>query len=140
MELKKQIFDLLEPDEKERFISQENQQRFEQQCGHFLNRVMVPVFKEMQQHFLSYGRSVDISPSFFSIIRPGIYPKLRITVPDGRTFNYWVKIKRNGEKFIIERYRSIEREGVMPQIFKASLPQGRQRVDDLAEVCEEDIQ
>jgi hypothetical protein len=140
MELSKQIFDLLEPDEKERVISQRNQERFEQQCGHFLNYVMVPAFKNMQGQFMSYGRSVDISPSFFACIRPGVYPKLCITVPDGRTFNYWVKITHAGGKFIIERFRSIEGEGGVPQVFKISLPQGRQLLDDLSEVNEEYIQ
>ena len=140
MELSKQIFELLEPEEKARFMIQKNQERFEQQCGHFRNRVLVPVFNNIQQAFMSYGRSVDISPSFFSCVRPGVYPKLCISVPGGRMFRYWVEVKQNRDKFCVKRFRSIEGKGGMPQVFKVSLPQGRQLLDDLSEVNEEYIQ
>jgi hypothetical protein len=140
MELSKQIYDLLESEEKARCMIQKNQERFEQQCGHFRNRVLVPVFNNIQQAFMSYGRSVDISPSFFSCVRPGVYPKLCISVPGGRIFKYWVEVKQNRDKFDVKRYRSIGRKDDSPQVFKVSLPQGRQLLDDLSDVGEEDIQ
>jgi hypothetical protein len=140
MELSKRIYDLLEPEEKARFMSQKNQQRFEQQCSQFLNYVMLPVFKNVQQAFMSYGRSVAISPSFFSCVRPGVYPKLCISVPGGRMFKYWVEVKQKEDKFCVKRFRSIEGEGGKSKVFKMSLPQGRQLLDDLSEVNEEYIQ
>ena len=140
MDLKKQIFKLLEEEEKERFINKKNQQRFEQQCSHFCNGVMKPVFKNIQQAFMSYRRSVDISPSFFSCVRPGVYPKLCISVPNGRMFRYWVEVKQIRDKFCVKRFRSIEEEGGVPKVFKTSLPHGRQPVDDLSEITEEYLQ
>ena len=139
MDLKKQIYDLLESEEKQRFINQNEQERFRQQGSQFINHVVSPVFKDIKQEFSRYGRSVDIAMAGFSSEYFLAYPKLCIAIPDGRTFTYWVKFKRTGDKFIIERYRSIEREGEIPKVFKASLPQGRQLLDDLSDVCEEDI-
>ncbi len=140
MDLSKQIYDLLEPHEKTRFMSQKNQERFEQQCRQFINHVVSPVFKEIKEEFSRYGRSVDISLGHIPSNLLLVYPKLCITVPDGRTFIYWVTIKRTGDKFYVERFRSIEGEGSISKVFKASLPKGSQLLDDLSEVTEEDIQ
>jgi hypothetical protein len=140
MDLKKQIFELLEPEEKARFMIQKKQERFEQQCRQFINHVVSPVFKEIKEEFSRYGRSVDIAMGGFSNIIPGFYPKLHITVPGGRIFKYWVEVKQKEDKFCVKRFRSIEGEGEKPKVFKISLPQGRQLLDDLSEVNEEYIQ
>lgn len=139
MNLKNQIFNLLEPEEQERLIPLKDRKKFEQQCDQALNQVVLPVFKRMRKGFIRCGRSVDIAPDCFPIVSPGFYPRLRIAVPDGRTFIYWVKIERTGDKFCIAHHHSIE--GGKPQSFTVLLPQGRERfVDDLSEVRQEDIE
>jgi hypothetical protein len=140
MELKKQIFDLLEPEEKERFINQNEQERFRLQSSQFINRVVLPVFNEIKEEFSRYGRSVDIAMGGFSSEYLVVYPKLCIAIPDGRTFNYWLKFRRTGDNFIIVRYRSIASEGDISTVFKRSLTTRRQLLGDLSEANEEYIQ
>ncbi|MEI8015204.1 MAG: hypothetical protein WCH20_10250 [Nitrospira sp.] len=138
MNLKQQIFNLLEPEEQERLIPLEDREKFEQQCDQVGSRIVLPVFKRIQKDFRSYGRSVDITPDHFPIFPP-VDPRLRIAVPDGRAFTYWVEIKRSGDKFWVAHHHLIE--GDKKSCISELWPQGKQQfVDDLSEVRQEDIQ
>lgn len=140
MDLKKQIFELLEPEEKAHFVIKTNQERFRQQGRHFLIHVVSPVFKDIKEEFSKYGRSVDITMAGFASEYLLGYPKLCIAVPDGRTFTYWLKFKRTGDNFIIVRYWSIACEDAISTILKRSRPTRRQLLGDLSEANEEYIQ
>lgn len=122
MELNTRVYELLEPEEKEHLIIQLNLHKLEEECGQFGNCVILPVFKKIQEEFGRYGRSVLISPGTFSIIPPGITPKLRITVSRGRIFIYRVQIMLKGNKLWIERHLSIGKESGIPQVIKTSIP------------------
>lgn len=134
MELEKEILDLLETDEREGFISQKDHETIEQECSQFMDYVVLPALKKIQEEFRKYGYSVHISPGCF----PSLYSKLRIRVPHGRTFIYWVEIKHKGPKFIIERHLSIEPDVGISQVSKGL--HGRQLLGDLSHVNEEEIQ
>ena len=140
VDLKQQIFELLEPDEKAPFISQIDQERFRLQICQFINGVVLPVFRDIQQAFMSYGRSVDIAMAGSSSEYLVVYPKLCIAIPDGRTFNYWLKFTRTGDNFIIVRYWSIACERDISTVFTRSHPTRSQLLGDLSEANEEYIQ
>ena len=143
MTFKEQIFDLLEPEEKRQIKMKEEvetrNERFNEQSRWFYENLLVPLFKEKREGFSKAGRTVKISPSLWGgIWIPGTFPKLCISVPNGRTLSYRVEVKCKGNQFLVVRYFSIERTASNSN-YNEFASRNARVVDDLYDIQKEDI-
>src|SRR4051812_42658462 len=107
MELTKQIYSLLESEEREGFIKKTKEDAITYEIERCFERVIFPAYETIIKGFGNFGRQAEIFPPVFSVY---LCPSLRITVPNKGTFRYWVKVKHRGETFCIKRQLSIEGE------------------------------